>query len=135
MATERLREINELIQVLNQTREMATTDIQAAERDLPATERLLVTVIKFLDEVKEEISKAPTDNTVLLYEEAIKKVDDWARSELDRAAIRPKLLEERERTISSIVNFLSDRSQKYSSEVSSNQASVQKVLDDAWSDD
>lgn len=135
MATDRLNEVNELIQVLNQTKEMATSDIQVAERDLPATERLLLTVIKFLDEVKEEVSRAPQENATLLYEEAIKKIDEWSRSELDRASIRPKLLEERERTISSIVNFLSERAKRYSSETSTQQTSVQKVLDDAWSDD
>ena len=135
MATDRLNEVNELIQVLNQTKEMATSDIQVAERDLPATERLLLTVIKFLDEVKEEVSRAPQENATLLYEEAIKKIDEWSRSELDRASIRPKLLEERERTISSIVNFLSERAKRYSSETSAQQTSVQKVLDDAWSDD
>ena len=135
MATDRLREVNELIQVLSQTREMALTDIQAAVNDLPATERLLVTVIKFLDEVRNEASQAPSEGVVPLYEEAIKKIDDWARNELDRSILRPKLLEERERTIQSIVNFLTDRSSRYESETVIRSEIVKKVLDDAWSDD
>jgi hypothetical protein len=142
MATDRLSEVNDLIKILSQTREIAENDMHSAARDLPVTERLMVTVIKFLDEVRDETSRVSPEKALALYEEAFNKIDAWSKSELDRAAARPKLLEERERTISSIVSFLSERSQKYESESSSKTPAVKSVidtaltaLDDAWIDD
>lgn len=139
MATDRLNEVNDLIQVLGQTREMAENDMQVAIRDLPATERLMATVIKFIDEVRSESSRLPPGDALTLYEEAFNKVDAWAKSEIDRASARPRLLEERERTISSIVNFLTERSQRYTSESKPEASQVKSIIDsafdDAWSDD
>ena len=139
MATDRLNEVNDLIQVLGQTREMAENDMQVAIRDLPATERLMATVIKFIDEVRSESSRLPPGDALTLYEEAFNKIDAWAKSEIDRASARPRLLEERERTISSIVNFLTERSQRYASESKPESSPVKSVIDsafdDAWSDD
>jgi hypothetical protein len=132
MATEIHKEIEGIIQVLNQTRELAKTEIEESSKDIPATESLMKTIISFIDEVKNETSSVPPGKVIEVYETAIRKMDDWARTELERAMLRPRLLEEREKTIASIVNFLKERSTKYSV---STQTGAQDLFNDYPDDD
>jgi len=131
MGTERLEEVRELIAILSQTRELAQSEIVESNRDLPASDRLIRTVTGFIGEVRSEALKIKKEDLVALYEEAFKRIEDWALGELDRVHSRPKLLEERERTIASIVNFLNERSERYASA----QAPAPVELDDSWPDD
>ncbi len=131
MGTERLEEVRELLTIFSQTRELAQSEIAEANRDLPASDRLIRTVTGFIGEVRTEASKLKKEELVLLYEEAFKRIEDWAQGELDRVHSRPRLLEERERTIASIVNFLNERSVRYASV----QVPTPVELDDSWPDD
>jgi hypothetical protein len=112
MATEAVKEIELISQILNQTRELAKNESIEAGKDVMVTERLMRTIIGFLDEVRQEAASAASGKTLLVYETAVRKMDDWARNELERVLLRPRLLEERERTLDSVVKFLNERIEK-----------------------
>jgi len=131
MATETVKEIEVISQILSQTRELAKNESVEASKDVMVTERLMRTIIGFLDEVRQEAASAASGKTLLVYETAVRKMDDWARNELERVLLRPRLLEERERTLDSVVKFLNERIEK----VKENQDKGQdKPAQESWED-